>query len=86
VIKTKNESKVIVNEKLNFTLSATVSLDSTHVRTHERDVIDCLVHDLFGALTPYVLPAALNAVLVSSHGTAECYDVFKFRWVILDST
>jgi hypothetical protein len=35
----------------------------------------------------YVLPAArMNAVLVSSHGTAECYDVFKFRWAILDST
>jgi hypothetical protein len=33
-----------------------------------------------------VLPAALNAVLVGSHGTAECYDVFKFRWAILDST
>jgi hypothetical protein len=32
------------------------------------------------------LPAALNAVLVGSHGTAECYDVFKFRWAILDST
>jgi hypothetical protein len=24
-----------------------------------------------------MLLAALNAVLVSSHGTAECYDVFK---------
>jgi hypothetical protein len=33
-----------------------------------------------------VLPAALNAVLFSSHDTAECYDVFKFRWAILDST
>jgi hypothetical protein len=34
-----------------------------------------------------VLSAArMNAVLVSSHGTAECYDVFKFRWAILDST
>jgi hypothetical protein len=33
-----------------------------------------------------VLPAALNAVLVSSHGIAECYEVFKFRWAILDST
>jgi hypothetical protein len=33
-----------------------------------------------------VLPAALNAVLVSIHGIAECYDVFKFRWAILGST
>jgi hypothetical protein len=33
-----------------------------------------------------VLPAALNAVLFSSHGTAECHYVFKFRWAILDST
>jgi hypothetical protein len=33
-----------------------------------------------------VLPAELNVVLVSSHGTAECQDVFKFRWAILDST
>jgi hypothetical protein len=33
-----------------------------------------------------VLPAALNAVLLSSHGTAEFYDVFKFKWAILDST
>jgi hypothetical protein len=46
------QSKVIVNQNLNFTLSAIVSLDSTHVRTHERNVIDCLVQDLFGALTP----------------------------------
>jgi hypothetical protein len=32
-----------------------------------------------------VLPAALNAVPFSSCGTAECYDVFKFRGTILDS-
>jgi hypothetical protein len=32
-----------------------------------------------------VLPAAPNAVLFGSHGIAECYDVFKFRWAILDS-
>jgi hypothetical protein len=26
-----------------------------------------------------VFPAALNAVPFSSHGTAECYDMLKFR-------
>jgi hypothetical protein len=32
-----------------------------------------------------VLPAALNTVVVSSHSTDECNDVFTFRWAILDS-
>jgi hypothetical protein len=84
VIKTKN-GVVIVNEKLNFTLSATVSLGSTHVE-RSNEVLLTVSGSRLVWHSDTVLPAALNAVLVSSHGTAECYDMFKFRWAILNST
>jgi hypothetical protein len=71
-------NKVIVNEILNFTLSATVSSDSTHVRTPERYMLLTVSESRLVRRSDTVLPAALN-VLVSSHGTAECYDVVKFR-------
>jgi hypothetical protein len=79
------QSKVIVNEKLNFTLSATV-LWTQRMFERTNDMLLTVSGSRLVRRSDTVLPAALNAVLVSSHGTAECYDVFKFRWAILDST
>jgi hypothetical protein len=81
-------SKVIVNEKLNFIISQCQRQFLWTQRMFERtnEMLLTVSGSRLVQHSDTMLPAALNAVLVSCNGTAECCDVFKFGWVILDST
>jgi hypothetical protein len=79
------QRKVIVNEKLNFTLSATVFFFTQRMFERMNKMSLTVSGSRLVRRSDTVLPAALNAILVSSHGTAGCYDVFKCRWAIWDS-